>query len=223
MSCIIDVHTHHISLAENSGKAIVSLSMSEESFRSSLSVCLKNHIPVSVGLHPWGVEADWQSFMNDELRVLLSSRQVLAVGEAGLDKIRGGLWEWQLAAFRAQIELAEEVGKPLLIHCVKAIDEIIHLRRDYSPNVPWIIHGFRGKKEQAIQLIEKGFYLSFGEYYHEEALRVCPTDRLLMETDESPIDIHALYVRAAQIKEMDVEAFRNQIKRTVGELFPSFL
>ena len=64
---------------------------------------------------------------------------------------------------------------------------------------------------------------SFGEYYHEEALQVCPTDRLLMETDESPIDIHALYVRAAQIKEMGVETFRNQVKETVEELFPSFL
>lgn len=223
MSCIIDVHTHHISPAENNGQFVVSLSVAEEGFRSSLFTCIENHIPVSIGLHPWNVKADWQLCMDKEFRALLSSRQVLAVGEVGLDKIRGGLLEWQLAAFRAQIELAEEVRKPLLIHCVKAIDEVMHLRCDYSPNVPWIIHGFRGKKEQAIQLIEKGFYLSFGEYYHEETLQVCPTDRLLMETDESPIDIHALYVRAARIKKMDVEAFRNQVKETVETLFPSFL
>lgn len=219
MSGIIDIHTHRITAEKDKGDAIVSLSVGKDDFRSSLSVCLENHIPLSVGLHPWDVKADWQLCIDRELRPLLMSKLVFAIGEVGLDKLRGGLWEWQLAAFRAQIGLAEEVGKPLLVHGVKAVDEIICLRRNCSSRIPWILHGFRGKREQAVQLVKKGFYLSFGEHYHEEALRACPADRLLMETDESTVGIHALYARAAEVRGVDADTLKSQVAGTIENLF----
>ena len=58
--------------------------------------------------------------------------------------------------------LAEEVGKPLVIHLVKAVDELLKVKRDLRPSNPWIIHGFRGKAALAEEYLKHGFYLHSG-------------------------------------------------------------
>ena len=79
------------------------------------------------------------------LEELVRHPQVLAVGEAGLDKLADAPMDLQVEVFRCQACLAEEVGKPLVIHLVKAVDELLKVKRDLRPSNPWIIHGFRGK------------------------------------------------------------------------------
>ena len=65
--------------------------------------------------------------------------------------------------------------------------------------MPWIIHGFRGKKQLAEQLLGAGLYLSFGVRYNPEALHSAwAAGRLLLETDESPVLIHTLYRQVAE-------------------------
>ena len=78
----------------------------------------------------------------------------------------------QLEVFKGQIELSEREEKPLIIHCVKAIDGLLRLRRDLHPKMPWMFHGFRGKPQQLRSLLAAGFYVSFGFHYNEESLSI---------------------------------------------------
>ena len=82
---------------------------------------------VSVGLHPWYVGEDWREKV-ETMRSDAFSPNVCAIGECGLDKLTGNDYERQKHAFRAQVSLAEECGKPMIIHCVKAYDDILELR-----------------------------------------------------------------------------------------------
>lgn len=136
----------------------------------------------SVGFHPWDTVGGAQPDM-EYLRRMASDSRVVAVGEAGIDRLRGGDAAAQREAFRLQALLAEEVGKPLIIHCVRAWDDIIALHRELKPRVEWIIHGFRGGREQARQLLAAGFMLSLGERHAPGAEDFIPEERRYRESD----------------------------------------
>lgn len=145
--------------------------------------------------------------------------QVLAVGEAGLDKLADAPMDLQVEVFRCQACLAEEVGKPLVIHLVKAVDELLKVKRDLRPSNPWIIHGFRGKAALVEEYLKHGFYLSFGEKYQEAALCRVPADRLFIETDESEVSIGELYARAAEVRGISPEELGETLRRNVCKVF----
>lgn len=115
--------------------------------------------------------------------------EVVAIGETGLDSLRGSSLDVQTALLRRHALLAESVGKPLILHVVRRWDEIIALKKELKPTVKWIIHGFRGGARQARSLVDAGFYLSVGEHFNPDAIRDIPSDRLYTETDESPLPI----------------------------------
>ncbi len=131
------------------------------------------------------------------LRERSANPQVLAIGETGLDALRGGDLAVQTELFKCHAAISEELKKPLIIHAVKTFQQIIALRNSLRPTLPWIIHGFRGKEEMAVQLLKHGFYLSLGEKFNPEAARVIPAACLLVETDESPLPIEQI---ALQVK-----------------------
>ena len=84
---------------------------------------------------------------------------------------------------------------------------------------PWIIHGFRGKKEVARSLLDQGFYLSFGQKFQPETLRYVPEDRLLLETDESLLPIREIYQEAASTRKTTVEQLEKAVSSTINKLF----
>lgn len=207
---IFDVHTHQLPLC--SGTAIVNCSFPETFVPSKGEY-------YSVGIHPWSLsdgvkEEEWA-----RLEHLLSHPQVLAVGEAGLDRLVSVPFSQQTAVFYRQASLAETVHKPLIIHLVRAADELLRIYKKISPRQPWIIHGFRGKAQQAMQLLRHGFFLSFGERYQEDALRLTPVDKLFIETDESSVPIEELYVRAACVRNISPEALKETVCRNAETVF----
>lgn len=214
---LIDIHAH-LAPEKLDGQSIISLSVGDEDFSSSFEVCRSSGVPLSIGLHPWHVDEGRTAQACCALIPWLSLPQVVAIGEAGIDRLRGGKLELQLAAFEMQARLADELGKPLIVHCVKAFDEVIRLHKTRFPHAPWIIHGFRGKAEQARQLLREGFFLSFGEHYHNEALRLCPPDRLFIESDESLISIDTLYARTATCRGIGAEVLKEQVNRNIKSL-----
>ena len=119
----------------------------------------------------------------------------------------------QVAVFKEQVELSEKYELPLIIHCVKAMDELFALRKERAPKQPWIWHGFRGKPEQAKQLLQKGFYLSFGMHYSSEAMNVVPDSRLFLETDDSPVDIEDVLRDAAKVRGVEVETLQAIVRK----------
>ena len=112
-----------------------------------------------------------------------SCPQVVAIGECGLDRLRGAALEEQQRWFVRQAELAESSGRPLIVHCVKAFDVLIQLHRCLSPRAQWVVHGFRGKPQLAQMLLRAGMHLSFGKNYNEESYRLTPEACRHHETD----------------------------------------
>lgn len=171
----------------------------------------------SVGAHPWNADR----FDAKALEEAVGHPQTVAVGETGLDSLRGPAIEVQTDVFQHHAELAEKYGMPLIIHCVRQIDAVVALRRSLRPSVPWIIHGFRGKPQQAVQLLRAGFYISLGRRFNADTARVIPENRLLIETDDADIAIgdvaaavaSARGVTAAEITESTAANWRSLLQK----------
>lgn len=134
----------------------------------------------SVGIHPWdsGAPADW-----DALEALLRHPAAVAVGECGLDALRGPGIGRQEEVLRRHIELSERLGKPLILHVVRAMEPLLRIRREMTPRQPWIWHGFRGKPQQAAQLVRAGIALSLGPVHNEGVPPLVPPLMLFRESD----------------------------------------
>lgn len=204
-----NIHTH---MAKHPESEILSVDV------NSYSSIEKNAF-LSVGIHPWYLTDDDAENQLELLRKAIESKHVVAIGECGLDKLKGPSMEFQKVVFKEQMVMAEEHGLPLVIHCVKASNELVQLKRQTHPDQPWIIHGFRGKEAFAKEFIQHGFYLSFGACYQEEALRSVPVERLFIETDESELSIEDIYLRVAQSRGMDLKELTESIKKNVERVF----
>lgn len=137
----------------------------------------------------------------------------------GLDKLRGLDLNTQAKIFRYQALLAEEVEKPIVIHCVKAWDELIAIRKEINPSQLWIIHGYRGGVEQLEQLIKLGFGISLGEFSNPEALKKIPLTSLFLETDMSDTSIYTIYQKYSDILGITIADMGNIVDKNVKNAF----
>lgn len=200
---LLDIHTHN-----------------NDSENCSSILCKEEYLDdrnISIGIHPWNIGCDWQERFAT-IKNCAGKSNVCAIGECGIDKLKSPAdIKLQQEVLKAHAQLAEELKKPLIIHCVKGVDEMITIRKEFSPKQAWIIHGFRGKPQQAEQLIKSGFYISFGEKFNIESLKATPIERLFIESDESKADIQEIYCRIAEIKgynvsELALAIMQNAIK-----------
>lgn len=185
---------------------------------------LKKEIPaeavyLSAEIHPWHLTAENLSCQIERMENMLSDSRVLALGEVGLDKLTECPYPIQIKAFEEIVRISEAYGKPLIIHCVKSVDELIAIRKKMRPALPWIMHGFRGKPQQADNLLRHGFYLSFGEHYNSQVMKEIPIERLFLETDESNVPIDELYNRAAAIRHISAEELKLAVLHNVNNVF----
>jgi len=125
----------------------------------------------------------------------------------------------QTIVFKQEATLAEENSLPLIIHCVKAFNELIQLKKEISPRQPWIIHGFRGRLHLAQDCIRHGFYLSLGSNFQENSLKAIPINRLFIETDESEENIGSIYQRIAETKKISLQELVEAINKNVQDVF----
>ncbi len=155
-------------------------------------------IAYTYGIHPWFLEETNHAGYISSVKKITAEPGVIAVGEAGYDRLKGPSMELQRKTFEEQVIISEEIRKPMVIHCVKAWEDLLTTWKRMRPKMPWLIHGFRGKKELADQLISKGMYLSFWFDFviRPEAavlLRNLPDDRIFLETDGADIRIEDIY------------------------------
>ena len=167
---VADIHTHNPRATD----AVINLGRDELPARPDALY--------SVGWHPWwgadGADFSWVERVAADPRVAL-------IGECGIDRLRGGDIDAQIELTRRHALLAERLRKPLILHIVRAWSEILALRASLKPIVPWIIHGFRGNKALADQLIRAGFLLSLGPKAPASLRETLPPDKILFETDET--------------------------------------
>lgn len=161
---------------------------------------------------------------------LAKSPKVIAIGECGLDYYRldEATKKVQMENFVAQIEMANKLGKPLMLHIRQAYKDSLELLKAHA-KVKGDVHFFAGDWEVAKQFLDLGFTLSFTgvitfTHDYDEVVRNTPLDMLLSETDapyvtptpfrgkrNEPMYVEEVVKKIAEIKNLEVESVREQI------------
>jgi TatD DNase family protein len=192
-----------------------------------------------------GFTSRGEQFDRAYYKELAMDPKVVAIGECGLDyfRIEGDIEEKkkiQKEAFQAQIELAGEIGKPLMIHCREAFPDVIEMlrvNRSKLGSEPGVIHFFTGTPENAKDLMDLGFSFTFGGVItfarsYDETLNMLPVERILSETDapyvtpepyrgkrNEPSYVIEVVKKLAEIKGVSVEDMAETIKANAKRVF----
>ena len=213
-----DVHTHQIFVEENDDPYH---SCIFDVYPLEFEVAKDSHHShaFSCGIHPW--YSDESETQVAYLFEIASSSRIVAIGETGLDRLKGPSFEVQIPVFKKHIELSEKLSKPIIVLCVKAWEELVKVRMEMKPTQPWIIHGYRGKPELTKRLIKQGFHFSVGEQINIESLELIPVDSLFCETDESEKSIREIYLQASQALNIGLVEFAERIALNTRAMFPT--
>lgn len=149
-----------------------------------------DHLFPALGLHPENIHDDWQQQLEQIRSELFAPhRRYIAIGEIGLDYHWDTTYkEQQHIVLRTQMQWAEQLHLPVMIHSRDATEDTLAILREF-PNVKGVFHCFSGSREVAQQILQMGYYLGIGGVLTfkncklAEHLSVAPLDRLLLETD----------------------------------------
>ena len=172
----------------------------------------------SLGFHPWFITADSLYQLEIFKEAVIKKSTVYAIGECGLDRNISVDFALQQAVFSAQINIANEVKLPLVVHCVRAFYEVISELKKEKNKMPVIYHGYNNSIKIANTLIEFNGYLSFGKSLLQpanntaEVFKQVPLSRIFLENDESELTIQRIYERAAELKNMTVTELQETIQ-----------
>ena len=202
----LDIHHHFLGR-----KGIYNLDLGED----------VPQIPFSVGLHPKDIDENTERYL-DRVRDVSKNPLCWAVGECGLDSLVGVPISEQERVFEAQILWANEVYKPVIVHCVRRFSEL--LRFSKIAKTPIIVHGFNKKKNIADELLKKGFYLSLGKLllYNgnlQQLAKDLPLNRIFLETDVWGGEVSQIYDKLARLRNIPIEFLQEQLKKNIKEVF----
>ena len=186
---MIDTHAH-INLAtevkiEGLDWVVLSGSNLEDSKENVKLQMLNNKLKAAVGIHPQETIFNLQTSISQLEKLLANNKNIVAVGECGLDFSGEYNRETQESMFRGQIELAIKYDKPLIVHSRKASDETMAILNEYKCR--GVIHCYTGGIKR-INKVPESFYFGIdGNLTYEgglvEVVRNIPKDRLVLETD----------------------------------------
>lgn len=214
---LIDVHTHLNFPEDPQELHLYNLIVTE----------MKPEVPdsgyFSAGIHPWFISEDSDSAF-ENLENIVKLDQCLAIGECGLDSLRGPAPEIQQRIFQHQVQLAESVSKPIIIHAVRSYNSLIRIKKSLKSKVPWVLHGFSGNPQQFNELLRHGFYFSVGpgslpRLIKHEILAQIPFDKLFLETDESEKSLFSLYQEMAIQMQVEMTQLESLINSNFRNIF----
>lgn len=213
----LDIHRH----SNNRGKASFMLRNLFHNQTEELASTLYS----SVGLHPWHVTSKCLESDISQIEKIANTQNVLAIGECGIDKICKSDLSAQRNAFQLQINIAKAAAKPMLIHCVKAYDELQAYRKNSKHQQAWIFHWYNAAPQTGLDLIDKGCYLSFGHTLFENNSKACktfveiPLNRIFLETDDAAVNIEEVYHQAAKLRNIPLTNLQEQIRTNFSDCF----
>ena len=193
-----------------------------------------------IGLHPEEVKADWKEQLAELRKMQISD--FIAIGEIGLDYYWSREFEHeQLEAFEEQVKWSVDTRLPLMIHCRKAQNEMVHLLRQYQKDLPGgVFHCFTGNQKEAEELLSfDNFVLGIGgvstfksSHLREDLPAVVPMNRIVLETDSpymAPVPFRGKRNESAFVVEVlktlakaygvSEEEFAKQTNETVKRVF----
>lgn len=201
----------------------------------------KEGVYAAIGLHP--TDAEKEIFDEKALSGLAQNEKVVAIGECGLDFFRTKdefEKQKQKELFIKHIELSQKVGKPLIIHCRDAHDDLFKILEPRTYNLesaPGVMHFFTGTLEQAKKYIDLGFYISFSGVItfakeYDILVKELPMDRILIETDapyvspapmrgkrNEPSYVKYVAQKIADLKGISAGEVERQTTENAGRLF----
>ena len=174
----------------------------------------------SVGIHPKDIDENWEENF-EKIKEISLLPNCVAIGECGLDGLISVNENLQKEVFEKHILWANQIKKPVIIHCVKRFSEIIAFQK--TAKIPLVIHGFNKKKTIADEMLRHGFYLSFGKsVLHslslQSILKEFPLEKMFLETDDANFNIEELYQKTAEIKGISIENLHNKILKNLESL-----
>ncbi len=213
----INIHSHH---------EIVSPHLGIQNFHAH-ELLKQNHFPssYSIGLHPWFIKHEDHNVILSQMRNIINNPDIKAIGECGLDRAISVDIELQKEIMIAQLEMADQHGKALIVHNVRAFSDMLAILKKYRPSIPILFHAYSGNKDIMQRLMQFNVYFSFGHaLFNEESkasrvLTDIPLNRLFFETDDWDGDIEEIYSIASQRIGRSIIELRNQIYYTYKSLF----
>lgn len=204
---LIDTHVHiNFDVFENDIESIqnswqqaevvhlVHSCVEPQEFRSIQSLADRlGNLSFAVGLHPLDAHKWTKDTAQDILSYAQSDSRVVAIGEMGLDFYKADNHDWQKEVFAAQLAIARQLDKPVIIHCREAAsalrDVLISSENRQNP-VKGVMHCWSGTPEETQWFLDLGLYISFSGVVTfkkaqpiQESAKIVPSDRLLVETD----------------------------------------
>lgn len=172
--------------------------------------------PTMAGIHPWQAESGAE---------LPDFSQCDIIGETGLDYACKVDREAQKKLFIEHLEAATKANKPVVLHTVRATEDVLKILKGYQAIRGVVLHGFIGSWQQAERCIERGYYLSFGERSlrspkTREVIAKIPQNLLFCETDDNTdIAIEEIFKSVAEIRGITHEELLNIIEKNYKNLF----
>lgn len=211
----INIHSHHLGADGN-----ITITNTHQFFERIIDSNI-----YSIGLHPWYLNTNTLNEDMSSLEKHAAMNNVIAIGECGLDKLCQTGWEVQKIAFIQQIQIAEKLKKPMIIHCVKAFNELIETKKELKVKTPMIVHGYNNNKHIAEQLLQHGFYYSFGKALLKAdsnastLIGTIPKERIFLETDDADISIKTIFDAAASRLQMNEDELKAIIYNNFKTVF----
>lgn len=215
----IDIHTHSIN--QKADNKIQLINLFADNFNQIFP-----ETQFTIGLHPWHIENCHidDCILNIENAGLL--KNMIAVGECGLDRAVSTSFSLQEEYLRKQIFVADKLHKPVIIHCVRAYSELIRLKKEINSEINWVIHGYNGNTQITNELLKNGFYFSVGMKFLEgkranEILKLIPLERLFFETDDRDYLIESVYNLYSEIMDLEINNLKVELYRNFKKIFLS--
>lgn len=254
---MVDSHAHIHMISKNTDevierakkegvKYILCPSTSFEDIEAVISLSQRYEIVYSaIGIHPLYAENLDYSDLNRLEREILNfaeHRKLVAIGETGLDFQKGKNIKKQIEFFRKQIEIAEKISKPVIIHTrgekdgKSAFSVAYEILKDFK--VSAVFHCFSWGKEEMHKAFEKNFLISFSgnitfDRKLDEVIKQADMSRILAETDSpfltpkpfrgkdqnEPSYVRFVFKKISEIKEKDIEEISHKITENFEEIF----
>lgn len=196
----------------------------------------------AVGLHPLDAQ-QWTEITADQIKACArSDRRVVAIGETGLDFYKADNRSWQKQVLEAQLDIAHQLDKPVIIHCREAaasLQEVLQSFWQRQGAVQGVMHCWGGTPEETRSFLDLGFYVSFSGTVTfknaqtvQESAKIVPSDRLLVETDcpflapvpqrgkrNEPAYVRHVAEFVAQLRGIPLETLARQTTQNACRLF----
>lgn len=158
----------------------------------------------SLEYHPWYIVENDGSLPPDFER---NARSAAAIGECGLDRLKGASLPTQITVFEKICDVAEKQDKTLIVHCVRCESELLQVLKNFKLDRV-LIHGFNRSVSALDKLVQKGFMISLAPYFWRkpgvsDALRQMDFDRIGFESDDCPDDFEKIFQDAQQVLQID--------------------